>query len=113
MLKYWPPGLSWTEIDLQTYLVWVQIPGLPMERSNALIAKHIGAALGQVLAIDGRVDQKVWCVPFLRVRVLMHASHPLLTGYNLPRENLDSLLISFKYKRLTGFCYLCGLLGHM
>lgn len=76
ILKVWPPGLSWQEINLIVCPVWVQIHGLPLERSNEVTAKFVGEAIGKVLEIEGRADKKVWRVSYIRVRVLIYASSP-------------------------------------
>lgn len=38
ILKPWPPGLPCHEVDLTTFPAWVQIHGLPLEKSNETMA---------------------------------------------------------------------------
>lgn len=60
-LQAWPPSLAWQELVLDHFPIWVQIHGLPLEKSNGMTAKFIGEALSQVLEIDDREDKKIWC----------------------------------------------------
>lgn len=71
VLQPWPPGLHWKEIALHLCLVWVQIHGLPMDPSNELTERFIGGAIGEVLEVYGKTDTKIWCVAFIRVKVLL------------------------------------------
>lgn len=91
----------------------MQIHRLPLERSNEITAKSVGKAIGKVLEIDGRADKKVWRVPCIHVQVLLNILHPLPSGYTLHRGDKDPVRILFKYEHIAGFCYKCGLLGHM
>lgn len=49
---------------------------------------------------------------FIRVRVLVNILKPLLTGCWIPRVNKAKVWVVFKYEKLQGFCYNCGILGH-
>lgn len=59
VLKLWPPGLSWLEIDLKMCPIWVQIHGVPMDRSTELSTKFISQAIGPVLEIEGWAGKKI------------------------------------------------------
>uniref|UniRef100_A0A2N9IET1 CCHC-type domain-containing protein n=1 Tax=Fagus sylvatica TaxID=28930 RepID=A0A2N9IET1_FAGSY len=50
---------------------------------------------------------------FLRFKVEIKSSAPLLKGFWLERTQLSDLWVQLKYERLPDFCYLCGRLGHM
>lgn len=113
VLKKGSARLSWHEINLDSVPIWVQIHGLPLDRLNELTPKYIVDAIGEVLEIQGKVEKKVWCVPFIRVRVLLNTLLPIPAGYNPDRAPGELIRISFKYERLSGFCYFCGYLSHM
>lgn len=50
---------------------------------------------------------------FLRIRDEVYTSKPLPDGFILPRVNRQLARITFKYERLSKFCYICGRLGHV
>lgn len=54
------------EINLDHCPVWVQIHGLPLDRSNGITAKCISNAIGEIPEIEGNPEKHIWCVPFLR-----------------------------------------------
>lgn len=113
VLQPWPPSLSWKEINLDLCPIWIQIHRLPTERSNALTARHIDEAIGTMLELDDNIEKQVWCVPFIRVKVLLNTSSLIPSGYMLHRGEMAPVRTLLKFERLTGFCYACGLLGHM
>ncbi|KAJ1415169.1 Zinc finger, CCHC-type [Sesbania bispinosa] len=49
---------------------------------------------------------------FIRVCVKINVKNPLATGCWVPRKDFPRLWIQFKYEKLQGFCYRCGILGH-
>lgn len=70
-------------------------------------------SMGEVVEIEGQPGRKFWCLPFIRVKVMLDSSKPLPVGYSLPRNENDVLWIKFRIERIVGFCYVCGMLGHM
>lgn len=84
-----------------------------MERSNEGTARMIAESIEEVLDFEGQLGKKIWCLPFIRVKVLLDSSKLLPTGYPLKRNASDTLWIKYKIERIAGFCYLCGMLGHM
>lgn len=113
ILKVWLAGCTWQEIDLMTFPVWIQIHGLPLERSNETTARAIMETVGEVLAIEGKKERKLWCVPYIRVKVLLDSRKPLPAGHQLQRYETVALWVPFKFERLAGFYYTCGMMGHM
>lgn len=107
----WPMGLSWQEVSLNSFPVWVQIHGLLLDCSKEKTAKDIGEAVGEVVEIEGKADKKVWCVPFIHIKVLLIYDLSVPLRFTLNRLPLDLIRIYFRYERLTGFCYICGMLG--
>lgn len=49
VVKDWEPGLTWHEIDLESTPLWMQIHGLPMDRSNEQTGHNIGKLVGRVI----------------------------------------------------------------
>lgn len=113
LLQPWLPDIPWQDIDLHHYSVWVQIHGFPLDCSNGYMAKFVGDAIGKVLELEGDPQKRIWCVPFIRARILLDIRHSISSGYMLLRNALPPLKIVFKYEHLIGFCYKCGLVGHL
>ena len=49
---------------------------------------------------------------FLRIRVEIPLNKPLRRGSPVISLEGDKALVAFKYERLVGLCYRCGMLGH-
>jgi hypothetical protein len=112
LLKPWSPDLALDEVNLNLCSFWVQVHGLPGQNMAAVNAVIIAQRLGKVLAVDHHDAKGLICQPFLRFRVELDATQPLIPGFNLPRSGRDPLWISFRYERLGDYCTLCGLIGH-
>ena len=69
----------------------------------------IGRLFGSVIDVD--LAGNSW-KRFVRIRVALEVSAPLLTGFLLDREKLPDLWIPFKYEKLGNFCYGYGRIGH-
>ena len=76
---------------------------------------------GYAIELASKVGTLIDCVgegalqlnrPFLRFRVEVDLSVPLCRGFEVPRDGLKPLFVSFKCERLSNFCYACGHLGH-
>jgi hypothetical protein len=111
-LKPWSPDLALDEVNLNLCSFWVQVHGLPGQNMAAVNAVIIAQRLGKVLAVDHHDAKGLICQPFLRFRVELDATQPLLPGFHLPRSGRDPLWISYRYERLGDYCTLCGLIGH-
>lgn len=113
ILREWSPAVSISAMDFSRSAFWVQIHGFPMKWLSSRNAKLIGDNLGVVLEVDSSVDQPNDCSDFMRVKVELDVSEPLSPGFYFhPTVDLD-LWISFKYERLSWFCYNCGRLDHL
>jgi hypothetical protein len=112
LLKPWSPDLALDEVNLNLCPFWVQVHGLPCQNMAAVNAVIIAQRLGKILAVDHHDAKGLICQPFLRFRVELDTSQPLLSGFHLPRTGRDPLWISFRYERLGDYCTLCGLIGH-
>ncbi|XP_040996158.1 uncharacterized protein At4g02000-like [Juglans microcarpa x Juglans regia] len=110
ILKEWLPRHSLQEVDLRYLAFWIQIHGLPLELVTQENAEKIGRVIGNLLGFDHIV---AFVKRFLRIRVEIDTSKPLLDGFILPQLNRQPAKITFKYERLSEFCYICGRLGHV
>ena len=99
-------------MDFTSTEFWVQIHGLPLNRQKKSNLLMIGRFIGRVTDIDLSGSGGGQWRNFVKVRVEMDISTPLLSGFPMDREQLSVLWIPLKYEKLGNFCYGCGRLGH-
>ncbi|KAH7842462.1 hypothetical protein Vadar_005596 [Vaccinium darrowii] len=107
-------GVAVSEIEFSSCPFWVQVHGLPVEKMSRTNAEIIGRRIGNLLGIEACSDGLLLHRSFLRVRVEINLSQPLPKGFWLKKKHADGkdLWISYKYERLSDFCYDCGRIGH-
>uniref|UniRef100_A0A2N9GLU6 CCHC-type domain-containing protein n=1 Tax=Fagus sylvatica TaxID=28930 RepID=A0A2N9GLU6_FAGSY len=101
------------EVDFSTTFFWVQAHNLPLEYLSKENAEIIGNGMGKYIEVDLSRTESSKGGNFLRFKVEIKLSAPLLKGFWLERTQLSDLWVQLKYERLPDFCYLCGRLGHM
>lgn len=52
VLKPWPPGSAWQEVDLSTTSIWVQLHGIPLSLSTPATIRTMGALIGRISECD-------------------------------------------------------------
>ena len=90
---------------------WVQIHDLPVKLMKKSVCKKIGLTLGSVEQGED-VDEGRTKGNSMRVRVNIDIRQPLCRGRKIGVGGSADQWISFKYERLTNFCYWCGLITH-
>lgn len=75
------------------------------------IGRKIGESLGTVLEVDLPDDECEWG-EFMRVRVCLDVSKPLLRGKQLSLGSTRHYWVRFFYEHLLEFYYMCGWIGH-
>ncbi|XP_019182014.1 PREDICTED: uncharacterized protein LOC109177168 [Ipomoea nil] len=107
-----PVGVRPEDVELASIPFWVQIHGLPtMFASQDFIAK-IRDYIGDFITADPFNFGGAW-KSYYRIRVKMTISAPLKRRMKLIRRDGSVQWITFKYERLSTFCYCCGILGHL
>ncbi|GLT54497.1 hypothetical protein SLA2020_276890 [Shorea laevis] len=76
-------------------------------------AIRIGQSLGDLLEVDGPLDGSAGKQSFLRLRVSVDLTKPLIPGFTHHRPPKIPAWIQYKYERLSDYCYSCGRLGHL
>lgn len=76
-------------------------------------AEKIGRVMGKLLEFDRINTSCISVRRFIRIRVEIDTTKPFPTGFSLPRIDRGPAIVTFKYERLSEFCYECGCLGHV
>lgn len=107
-------GMVVSELKFNICPFWIQIHGLPVEKLSRANAEIIGKRMGNLLALEATPDGFCLTRGFLRVRVEINIDQPLPRGFWLRGRNYSNRdrWISFKFEKLSDFCYACGRVGH-
>ena len=111
VLRRWERGMTANSVTFSTLPIWVQVWGLPFDLINEEAGWEIGKGFGHVYEVDNKTflsDQ----ARFIRIRVGLSLNKPIRRGGWIANPEGDRVRVGFKYERLVGFCYQCGLLGH-
>ena len=111
VLRQWERGMTAASVTFQTLPIWIQIWGLPFDLLTEETGRDIGNGIGKVVEIDATAfttDQ----ARFIRIRLEVPLDKPIRRGGVVLSPEGDKLRVGFKYERLTGLCYNCGILGH-
>ncbi|KAI8528202.1 hypothetical protein RHMOL_Rhmol12G0132200 [Rhododendron molle] len=107
-------GIAITDHDFSVSPFWVQIHGLPVGKMNRANAEIIGKRFQKLLAIETSPDGILLDRSFLRIRVNINLELPIPKGFWLRSQSvlMKDLWISYKYEKLSDFCFACGRIGH-
>ncbi|XP_019150968.1 PREDICTED: uncharacterized protein LOC109147766 [Ipomoea nil] len=90
---------------------WVQLHDLPYGFYSEKTAKAIGNHIGTYVRIDENTFEG-WWKSFIRIRVSVDITKPLLCKMRIRKTGEEWSWISFQYECLPNFCFLYGILGH-
>ena len=91
--------------------IWVQVWGLPFDLINEEVAWDISKGLGHVVEVDNKTFSSEQA-RFVGIHVEIPLHKPIRQGgYVLSLEG-DRVRVGFKYERMVGLCYQCGLFSH-
>ncbi|XP_075645554.1 uncharacterized protein At4g02000-like [Castanea sativa] len=111
LLRRWEKGMTAFSINFQTVPMWVQVQGLPFDLIIKEVGRYIGQRIGRVIEVDCEAIASGEA-RFLRVRVDVPIDKPIRGGALVHSPEGDKVWVAFKYERLSGLCFHCGLLGH-
>lgn len=111
-LQRWIPEASVFEIDFAWVPFWVQLHGMPFGSMSMENASKIASQIGKIVDIENPMVDGCLVRSFIRVRVLVNVFRPLLTGCWIPRYDLPKAWVVFRYEKLQGMCFNCGIIGH-
>lgn len=76
-------------------------------------ARFVENVVGRMLDVGGAKNKVHWG-RWLRVRVQIELDRPLLRGLKIKfTDGRESMVVIFRYERLSDFCYTCGMLSHI
>ncbi|KAI7992412.1 hypothetical protein LOK49_LG12G01664 [Camellia lanceoleosa] len=92
---------------------WVQVHGLPLDKMTKTHKVTIGNHLGKLITIEALSDGLLLVRSFLRIRVEIDVTKPLLQGFILHRRNpsgeaMADVRVLYRYEKLSESCYDCG-----
>ncbi|KAI7980398.1 Uncharacterized protein LOK49_Contig153G00003 [Camellia lanceoleosa] len=110
-------GCSISEMDFSFCPFWVQVHGLPMDHLTRRNGQINAESLGQLIGVEVPHDGLLLHRSFLRLRVELDVSKPILRGFMMKRKDPNTLNITekwvdFKYEKLSDYCYDCSRIGH-
>ncbi|KAE9461554.1 hypothetical protein C3L33_06540, partial [Rhododendron williamsianum] len=111
ILRKWDQSKTFSDLDFSFSPFWIQIHGLPLGFLNPKAGMEIAKSLGEVITVE-EPGERGKLANFLRVRIWVDITKPLKKGFFLRRAKEEDIWISFKYERLSDFCYGCGIVGH-
>ncbi|KAG5566620.1 hypothetical protein RHGRI_002246 [Rhododendron griersonianum] len=101
-------------MDFSSCPFWVQIHGLPVDKMSRANAEIIGKCFDKLLAIEGGPEGLLLHRSFLRIKVNINLSLPFPKGFWLKKKSPGNsdIWISYKFEKLSDYCYACGRVGH-
>ncbi|KAI8019758.1 putative ribonuclease H protein [Camellia lanceoleosa] len=110
-------GMAVSDFEFRWCPFWVQVYGLPLDKMTKTHGVTIGNNLGKLIKVEALSDGLLLGRSFLRIRVEIDVTKPLLQGFILHRRNpfgeaMDDVRILYKYEKLSEFFYDCGRIGH-
>lgn len=111
-LHRWTPEFTLHEIEFTHSLFWIQIHGVPLEGISKENARRIASKAGEVEEVEDPFVGYKLARGFMRARVCVNITQPLVTGVWIPRKDLPNTWAWIYYEKLQDFCFKCGRLGH-
>ena len=113
LILHWiQPGEGLNQIPLNSIDIWVQIFYLPSGYMSESVGKQLGNYIGFFLAYDSS-NNVGGIKDYMRLCVSMDVRPLLKRGKRIRKPKGEWFFVSFKYERLSLFCFICGCLGHL
>ena len=98
-------------LDFSRIAFWVQIHNIPERSLKVEVGELIGKSIGKVIQVANPEDNSAGS-EFLRVRINIDISKPLLRCSKLRSEGKQVGWVGLKCERLPNFCYWYGRVTH-
>ncbi|KAH7854975.1 hypothetical protein Vadar_019767 [Vaccinium darrowii] len=89
----------------------IHLRGVPLEYMTPALVVRMGSLIGIVTVVD-RATSTQQNLSYMRIRVKVSISQPLIPGVYLRMEQGNLAWVQFGYERVFKFCYQCGCIGH-
>lgn len=100
------------DVCLDSFMIWVQIHGLPVPLKTEAMGWVLGEQLGEVKAVAHQNEQII--DEYLSVRVIHKVEEPLRKTVVITLlGSSEDISFNVKYEELPNFCLCCGMVGHM
>lgn len=103
--KLAPNQVSFTQEPM-----WVQLHNILLGMMNTIYGEDLGKNIGEVIELDVDKDGIGWS-PYVLIRVQVNMSKPLAWVKLINFMGKQSW-ISFKYERVSNFCFNCGIIKY-
>ncbi|XP_050220766.1 uncharacterized protein LOC126671095 [Mercurialis annua] len=111
-IKEWQGDIPMDNIDFTSSLFWVQVKGLPPNQVNEENARRIATLFNRFVELDMDHRAPLWRHYFLRIRIELDNSSPLLAGFHNTTDATKREWIRFRFEKLPDICFFCGKMGH-
>ncbi|XP_074364697.1 uncharacterized protein LOC141705706 [Apium graveolens] len=99
-------------VKLQGADMWIQVYDIPKGFISENVLKNVGNAIGRYIRSDPINFNGMW-KEYVRIRVALNVEKPLKRRMKLKRDSNAWNWINFKYERMSSFCFVCGIIGHL
>ncbi|KDP44332.1 hypothetical protein JCGZ_19199 [Jatropha curcas] len=110
-MKTLDPVKNLRHVELTMVNSWIQVHDLPYGLMSARVARDIGNYVGEFMEADERNFSGIWR-EYMCIKVRMDVRKPLKRRMQVKKAGGVWTWISFRYERLSTFCFFCGMLGH-
>ncbi|KAF7827072.1 uncharacterized protein G2W53_018236 [Senna tora] len=112
VIDKWQPEMTTDNLHINTVAVWLRFSGVPLELISNYVAFRLGEIAGEVVELDPDNDSRK-NMEFLRVKVLLNLTKPLLMGTFFPLSSRTKVWLSCMPERTYRLCEQCGRIGHL
>ena len=112
LIQQFDPNLRPSEVVFDKMAIWIRICDLPFGLMNRKWGWELAKKVGSVMKLDVDAHGRAWG-PYLRAKVQVHISKPLLRCITIFSEKRQTTEIyNVKYEKLPNYCYSCVIIGH-
>ena len=111
-LQVWKYNKMTKETDMSKCNFWVQVHQIPWGAQSNQNIMRLGAQIGDVVCFEDSKLNETSFREFVRIRVNVDLTKPLVAGFWIPRPGLEEIWANVCYEKLQVFCVTCGMIGH-